>query len=102
MNNNLKVWGRDIDNVTMLQAERTARLPILAGYVALMPDAHFGKGSTIGSVIPTTNAIIPSAVGVDVGCGVLGVETNLTSQHIPSNLSDLVLQFGRSNPSGVG
>lgn len=65
---NVISWASVLDTVTRLQAERTARVPILAGPLALMPDAHLGKGSTIGSVIPTAGAIIPAAVGVDLGC----------------------------------
>jgi len=62
-------WASELDDPTIEQAARTARLPILAGHVALMPDAHLGIGATIGSVIPTETAVIPSAVGVDIGCG---------------------------------
>lgn len=63
----LMVWG-DIEPNTLVQAARASRLPFVAGHVALMPDAHVGMGATIGSVIPTVGAMIPSAVGVDLGC----------------------------------
>lgn len=66
---NIRSWARNLDSGTIEQAERTAALPILAGPLALMPDAHLGYGVTIGSVLATRGAIIPSAVGVDVGCG---------------------------------
>jgi len=98
----LKVWGEDIDTGTILQAERTARHPKITGHVALMPDAHIGIGATIGSVIPTQDAIIPSAVGVDIGCGMIAVETTLKSADLPDTMDPLVSQFGRSVPSGVG
>ena len=66
---NVLSWASELDELTRAQAAVTARLPILAGHLALMPDAHLGKGATIGSVIPTESAVIPSAVGVDIGCG---------------------------------
>ena len=98
----VRVWGTDIDQGAIVQAERTARLPVLAGHVALMPDAHVGIGATVGSVIPTENAIIPAAVGVDIGCGMIAVETDLGAEHLPDDLQPLVSQFGRSVPAGVG
>ena len=63
VNDKLISWATDIDQETIRQAEKTARLPIVEGHVALMPDAHKGIGATVGSVIPTKNAVIPSAVG---------------------------------------
>ncbi len=98
----IRIWGTDIDQGALVQAERTARLPIMAGHVALMPDAHVGIGATVGSVIPTENAIIPAAVGVDIGCGMIAVETDLHAEHLPDDLQPLVSQFGRSVPAGVG
>lgn len=67
---NLKSWtsGVDVDWESVNQLRNIAALPILAGHVAVMPDVHLGKGATVGSVIPTKAAIIPSAVGVDIGC----------------------------------
>ena len=70
----LMSWASDIDPETLEQAQKAARLPIVEGHVALMPDAHIGIGATIGSVIPTKNAIIPAAVGVDIGCGMIAAE----------------------------
>ena len=98
----IRVWGTDIDQGALVQAERTARLPIMAGHVALMPDAHVGIGATVGSVIPTENAIIPAAVGVDIGCGMIAVETDLHAEHLPDDLQPLVSRFGRSVPAGLG
>ena len=63
----LLVWSDDIEPEALAQAERASRLPFVAGHVALMPDAHFGKGACVGSVIPTAGAIIPAAVGVELG-----------------------------------
>ena len=100
---NLRLWGADdIEEQALAQAQRTATLPILAGPVALMPDAHWGMGSTIGSVIPTKGAIIPSAVGVDIGCGMIAVETDLAAAMLPDTLQPLVDEFNRSIPAGVG
>ena len=98
----VRVWGTDIENDTLQQAERAARLPVVSGHIALMPDAHIGIGATIGSVIPTENAIIPAAVGVDVGCGMIAVETDLQAEQLPDDLQPLVGHFGRSVPAGVG
>src|SRR5207237_4159892 len=64
-------WASDIEQNTLDQAATTARLSVVDGHVALMPDAHLGFGATVGSVIPTRSAVIPSAVGVDIGCGMI-------------------------------
>ena len=89
----VRVWGTDIENDTLQQAERAARLPVVSGHIALMPDAHIGIGATIGSVIPTENAIIPAAVGVDIGCGMIAVETDLQAEQLPDDLQPLVGHF---------
>jgi tRNA-splicing ligase RtcB len=68
-------WASILDDETRRQAERTATLPFIDPHVALMPDAHLGKGATVGSVLPTRGAIIPAAVGVDIGCGMIAVRT---------------------------
>jgi tRNA-splicing ligase RtcB len=68
-------WASILDDLTRRQAENTASLPIVHPHVALMPDAHLGKGATVGSVLPTREAIIPAAVGVDIGCGMIAVRT---------------------------
>ncbi|WP_448627172.1 RtcB family protein [Geodermatophilus sp. URMC 64] len=68
-------WASILDEQTRMQAERTASLPFVHPHVALMPDAHLGKGATVGSVLPTREAIIPAAVGVDIGCGMIAVRT---------------------------
>jgi tRNA-splicing ligase RtcB len=68
-------WASILDEVTLRQAENTASLPFVHPHVALMPDAHLGKGATVGSVLPTREAIIPAAVGVDIGCGMIAVRT---------------------------
>ena len=68
-------WASVLEPETLAQAERTAALPFVFPHVALMPDAHLGKGATVGSVIPTLRAIVPAAVGVDIGCGMIAVRT---------------------------
>jgi len=97
----LLVWG-DIEQNTIDQARKAARLPIIAGHVALMPDAHLGIGATIGSVIPTENAVIPSAVGVDIGCGMVAVRTDVRLEQLPDDLEPLLRQIERAVPAGVG
>jgi RNA-splicing ligase RtcB len=79
--NTLYSWASDAESGTLDQARKTARLPIIAGHVALMPDAHVGLGATVGSVIPTRDAVIPSAVGVDIGCGMVAAELDDNAAH---------------------
>ena len=75
LSDRLLSWASILDDVTRRQAENTASLPFVYPHVALMPDAHLGKGATVGSVLPTRGAIIPAAVGVDIGCGMIAVRT---------------------------
>ena len=73
----LLVWGADgIEENTLDQARLTAKLPFVHSHVALMPDAHVGIGATVGSVIATHGAIVPAAVGVDIGCGMIATRTD--------------------------
>jgi tRNA-splicing ligase RtcB (3'-phosphate/5'-hydroxy nucleic acid ligase) len=72
-------WASVLELATREQAERTASMPFIYPHLALMPDAHLGKGATVGSVIPTLGAIIPAAVGVDIGCGMIAVRTQFTA-----------------------
>jgi tRNA-splicing ligase RtcB len=102
INPRLLSWASDIDPETIRQAEKTARLPIVEGHVALMPDAHVGIGATVGSVIPTKGAIIPSAVGVDIGCGMIAAELDVTESQLPDNLEPLLTRIERAVPAGVG
>jgi tRNA-splicing ligase RtcB len=92
-----------IDDQIRDQALRTAGVACVHGHVALMPDAHLGKGATIGSVIPTVDAIIPSAVGVDIGCGVVAAPVrDLTLEKLPDDLDPLVERWARAIPAGLG
>lgn len=99
---NVLSWASDLDPKAMNQAQRSAELPFLAGHLALMPDAHWGLGATIGSVIPTVGAIVPAAVGVDIGCGMIAVETPLTSRDLPDTLDRLQDGIAGRVPAGVG
>ena len=99
---NLLSWASEIDQNTIDQAASTARLPIVHGHVSLMPDAHFGIGACVGSVVPTKDAIIPSCVGVDIGCGVIATETDLTASDLPANLDQMMPIIERTIPAGVG
>ena len=102
INPKLLSWASEIDPETIRQAEKTARLPIVEGHVALMPDAHVGIGATVGSVIPTKGAIIPSAVGVDIGCGMIAAELDVTETQLPDSLEPLLHRIERAVPAGVG
>jgi tRNA-splicing ligase RtcB len=102
INPKLISWASDIDSATLRQAEKTARLPIVEGHVALMPDAHVGIGATVGSVIPTRGAVIPSAVGVDIGCGMVAAELDVTEDQLPDTLEPLLSRIESAIPAGVG
>jgi tRNA-splicing ligase RtcB (3'-phosphate/5'-hydroxy nucleic acid ligase) len=95
-------WASTLEDQAREQAERTSRLPFIAGHVALMPDAHWGLGSTVGSVIPTKGAIIPAAVGVDIGCGMVAVETDLVADGLPDSLDKMLGYVEMVVPAGVG
>jgi len=95
-------WASDVEQATIDQAARAARLPFVAGHVALMPDAHVGIGATVGSVIPTEGAIIPAAVGVDIGCGMVATETDLIATDLPESLRALMPLIEQRIPAGVG
>ncbi|ASW31829.1 tRNA splicing ligase [Mycobacterium phage DarthP] len=72
-------FASEVDAETLKQAEQTASMPFVYPHVALMPDAHYGKGSSVGTVIPTRGAVIPAAVGVDIGCGMIAARTTFTA-----------------------
>jgi tRNA-splicing ligase RtcB len=86
---NVQGWtqGVEVDHQALQQIRNIAGLPIVAGHVAIMPDVHLGKGATVGSVIPTRGAIIPAAVGVDIGCGMCAVRTDLNARDLPASLA---------------
>lgn len=99
----IKNWAVGIEAAALAQAKNLARLPFIAPQgVALMPDAHSGKGSTIGSVIATDKAIIPAAVGVDIGCGMNAVRLSLKAGDLPDSLAAIRSQIERDVPLGAG
>lgn len=85
INSRLVSWASILDDQTREQALATARLPIIYPHLALMPDAHLGLGATVGSVIPTLGAVIPAAVGVDIGCGMIAVRTQYALKDLPKD-----------------
>ncbi|KNY07839.1 RtcB family protein [Microbacterium sp. GCS4] len=96
-------WASLIDEKTLDQAHTTARMPFIHPHLALMPDAHLGKGATVGSVIPTLGAIIPAAVGVDIGCGMIAVRTAFTRGDLDGrDLAELREQIERAIPLSAG
>ncbi len=99
----LLVWGlKGMEAGTIEQARKTARLPFVRSHLALMPDAHVGIGATIGSVIATDGAIVPAAVGVDIGCGMIAAPTELSSRDLPDDLRALHSAIAEVIPAGVG
>lgn len=99
----IKAWTDEIEDSALTQAKNLARLPFIAGNgVALMPDVHAGIGSTVGSVIATHKAIIPAAVGVDIGCGMNAVRLSLKATDLPDSLLAVRQQIERDVPLGAG
>jgi tRNA-splicing ligase RtcB len=98
----LKMWTRGvpIEDEAKRQLTNAARLPIVFKHIAAMPDVHFGIGATVGSVIPTLKAIIPAAVGVDIGCGMIACKTTLAAADLPDNLGPLRSAIERAVPHG--
>ncbi|QDW30689.1 RtcB family protein [Arthrobacter sp. KBS0702] len=102
INSRLISWASILDDETRRQALATATLPIIYPHLALMPDAHLGKGATVGSVIPTVGAIIPAAVGVDIGCGMIAVRTQFLRTDLPRDLLRLREGIERAIPLSAG
>ena len=99
----VKSWASLIDQNTIEQAKMTARVPVVKGHVALMPDAHLGVGAAVGSVLITKNAIIPAAVGVDIGCGMIAVQTTLERGALsPEQCKRVLGRWREAIPAGVG
>jgi tRNA-splicing ligase RtcB len=98
----IKSWTRGVpfEPGAKTQLQNISSLPFIHKWVAVMPDAHQGKGATVGSVIPTHRAIIPAAVGVDIGCGMMAVKTNLPSSALPDNLHALRTAVEAAVPHG--
>src|SRR5246500_5446501 len=106
----IKAWtkGVQLEDQARQQLLNVAKMPFVYRWVAAMPDVHWGIGATVGSVIPTKGAIIPAAVGVDIGCGMMAVETNLNARDLPDNLKGIraaiekAVPHGRTNHGGRG
>ncbi|MDP3815131.1 RtcB family protein, partial [Pseudomonas sp.] len=98
----IKLWtqGVPVEQDAKQQLINTAKLPFIFKHLAVMPDVHLGKGSTIGSVIPTLGAVIPAAVGVDIGCGMMAACTSLLASDLPDNLHGLRSAIERAVPHG--
>jgi tRNA-splicing ligase RtcB len=98
----VKMWtqGVPVEEEAKKQLLNAANLPFIYKWMAAMPDVHLGKGATIGSVIPTKGAIIPAAVGVDIGCGMIAVKTSLVASDLPDNLAPLRAAIERAVPHG--
>jgi tRNA-splicing ligase RtcB len=98
----IKAWTRGVplEPEAEQQLRNVASLPIVYKWVAAMPDVHWGMGATIGSVIPTQGAIIPAAVGVDIGCGMMAVHTTLNARHFPDSLRTIRSTIEQAVPHG--
>lgn len=98
----IKAWvkGVALEPEAQKQLENVASLPIIYKWIAVMPDVHWGMGATVGSVIPTVGAIIPAAVGVDIGCGMVAAQTTLKASDLPADLSSLRAAIERAVPHG--
>lgn len=98
----VKMWthGVAVEEDALRQLRNTASMPFVHRHLAVMPDVHLGKGSTIGSVIPTRGAIIPAAVGVDIGCGMMAVRTTLKACDLPDSLARLRSAIEKAVPHG--
>lgn len=101
--NKLKSWASILEDNTREQAIATSRMPFVTPHLALMPDAHLGMGSTVGSVLPTKGAIMPAAVGVDIGCGMMAVKTQWTTEQVKSKgLEEIRTGIERRIPLSAG
>ena len=98
----VKVWSEDLDRGAEKQLYNISLIPFIHSHIAVMPDAHVGIGCTIGSVIPTHRAIIPAAVGVDIGCGMMAAKTNIKAKDLPDNLSEIRNSIEKTIPLGAG
>lgn len=96
----IKIWTNDIEDEAVKQLRNIANLPFIYSHVAVMPDAHAGKGSTVGTVIATQGAIIPAAVGVDIGCGMCAVKLPFKVDFLGDSLDKLRASIERSIPVG--
>jgi tRNA-splicing ligase RtcB (3'-phosphate/5'-hydroxy nucleic acid ligase) len=99
----IKAWTRGVpvDESALRQLRNVAAMPFIHPWVAVMPDVHFGIGATVGSVIPTVGAVIPAAVGVDIGCGMMAVQTTLAARDLPESLREVRSAIEAAVPHGI-
>lgn len=99
----VKMWTDHVpvEEQALEQVMNISKMPFIYKHIAIMPDVHYGIGATVGSVIPTRGAIIPAAVGVDIGCGMMAVKTSLTSKDLPDSLSELRSLIEATIPVGM-
>ena len=106
----IKAWtdGVQLEDEARQQLVNASRMPFIGPHVAVMPDVHWGIGATVGSVLPMQGAIIPAAVGVDIGCGMMALKTSLTTEDLPESLAEIraaierTVPHGRTNNGGPG
>ncbi|NYT42273.1 RtcB family protein [Sphingomonas sp. R-74633] len=98
----IKMWTRGVpvEDGARAQLARAAQMPFVFKHVAAMPDVHVGIGATVGSVIPTRGAVIPAAVGVDIGCGMMAARTSLVASDLPDNLEGIRSAIEQAVPHG--
>lgn len=98
----IKLWTRGVplEDEARKQLQNIARLPFIHRWISVMPDVHLGKGATVGSVVPTIGAIVPAAVGVDIGCGMIAARTTLVASDLPDNLAEIRGAIERAVPHG--
>jgi tRNA-splicing ligase RtcB (3'-phosphate/5'-hydroxy nucleic acid ligase) len=96
----VKIWTTDIEASALQQLHNMATLPFIHKHIAVMPDVHWGMGSTVGSVIPTIRAIVPASVGVDIGCGMVAAKLNIRPDQLPDNLHGVRTALEAAIPHG--
>jgi tRNA-splicing ligase RtcB len=96
----VKIWTTDIEDAALKQLHNMATLPFVHSHIAVMPDVHWGMGSTVGSVIPTIKAIVPASVGVDIGCGMVAAKLNIRPDQLPDNLHGVRSALESAIPHG--
>ena len=103
LNDKVLVWTKidSLEEEAKQQLKNISEMPFVFKHVAVMPDCHVGKGATVGTVLATRDAIIPAAVGVDIGCGMIAVRTNLKKEQLDGKLKDIRLGIERRIPIWV-
>src|SRR3990167_5216315 len=98
----IKAWvdGVELEDEARAQLVAVSKMPFIHHHVAVMPDVHWGIGATVGSVIPTIGAVIPAAVGVDIGCGMMAVRTSLSASDLPESLKEVRASIENAVPHG--